>query len=826
MEDALDIALENALDIALENAPPELHEPSQAHAEAKQTVDNVAIASNEEEGAEDAAPPELHARSQGHADAEQTVDNATMVANEGIDADDAAPPELHEAAPARAEAEQTAANVVCANVTENALGLSAAMIASGAIDADDKQWLDDMQGAVDLPGSFVRRPQRVFRMPEPGGGVRTMQVPRRRPASDMALDDSMGAANARNVRHASEDATIAVATCIAEQPGDVPPAADAQMVPVPASQEDDDAMMLATQNGSALPVYEDKEAGFVFEDLTRADTGAAALTDPLEKLLQQINDCQDMTSLRSLIHPQGLFADLNSADKTYATVREWLNQIKSDHRNHCELSQASYSIKLLVPIPFAVAIQTVSLAEGWPPEALAIAIGSNVGWLEHHGTRLKQRRNDAHSRGQNIGFFQGMDPSMRKSSLKTFVTQTCLQGANILTEIRDGTATCVDGTIKGHRNCILNTHRSGIEADEVTGAYQCSSGDRDTQRGMHFAPREKILGFVNGERDSVCTADGTITLAGYSFAHRVWGQIPALTKVLIPKGVAGSLGFPKRFAISFHRQCDKEPDQQCAASKKFLLDFHDWLGLHATPTQREPYMDNFALTMHCRTLQAAGDFLEEDGATPLFRQKVGFADTDLCRWSNVVMRMEQYLEELPACRIAEGHTRLEMSVYNHAYANHYCYRQWQQHHALYMERDEVGDAASGGGRGGSGGSGGTGGNAGLTEGDFVMKAMLEAPRFRGRVSTGDMRMWLRNRLMHRGVKDVAKAISAAAEKLVEVGVLTAASVPAAEPTALTRRPRGRRVSLVQKASNFGTLGVPARELLSRLKVSAECFEDP
>ena len=462
-----------------------------------------------------------------------------------------------------------------------------------------------IQGAIGLPDSFTRGRRGTFRLPTAQGGIRIMpaplrirMLPRRRLAAEMALDSGVDIADARNVRPAIEDAAIVAGN--ADEPREDETNGNAQMALVPASQAEDGAIILATQNGSEVPVYEDAEAGFAFQDLTRLATGAAALPDPLENVLQQIRDCRDMATFRALIHPEGLFEGLRNGDGTYATVRTWLSAIKADQRNHLELNATPYSIKKIMPVPFALAIQTVASAEGWPTEALAIAIASNVGWLEHHETRLKQKQSDEHSRGQNIPFFQGMDPSLRKSSLKTFTTQTCMRGANILPEIRNGTATCVDGTLKGHRNSLLNLNRSGIETDEITNAYQCSSGDA---RGMHHASREKVLGYVNGERDSVLTADGIVTLEGYSFAHRVWGQIEPMTKVLMPRGVAGTLGFPKRFALSFHQRCDTEPDQQCAASKKFLLDFHDWLGLRATPTKREPHFDNFALTMHFKTLQ-------------------------------------------------------------------------------------------------------------------------------------------------------------------------------------------------------------------------------
>ena len=68
-------------------------------------------------------------------------------------------------------------------------------------------------------------------------------------------------------------------------------------------------------------------------------------------------------------------------------------------------------------------------------------------WLEHPATRVQQRANDEHQRGANIGFFKGLDPSLGKSSLKRFVTETLLQGRNIPQAAREGTATCGNGTV-------------------------------------------------------------------------------------------------------------------------------------------------------------------------------------------------------------------------------------------------------------------------------------------------------------------------------------------------------------------------------------------
>ncbi len=125
----------------------------------------------------------------------------------------------------------------------------------------------------------------------------------------------------------------------------------------------------------------------------------------------------------------------------------------------------------------------------------------------------------------------------------------------------------VDGTLKGHRTSLLNNACSGIETDEVTSAYHCASSPESTTRGVHFASREKLCTFINGERDSCLTGNGKLHLDAYAFVHRVWGQIDAVTRVLRPTGMAATIGFPKRFAIAFHERAQRESEQQCQHSK-------------------------------------------------------------------------------------------------------------------------------------------------------------------------------------------------------------------------------------------------------------------
>ena len=64
-----------------------------------------------------------------------------------------------------------------------------------------------------------------------------------------------------------------------------------------------------------------------------------------------------------------------------------------------------------------------------------------------------------------------------------------------------------------------------------------------------------------------------------------------------------------------------------------------------------------------------------------------------------------------------------------------------------------------------------GGYSDLTVDDFVMKSILEHPRAKGEVSSSDVRDWLRNKLVHRGVRNVAEVINGSLEQLLVDGLV-------------------------------------------------------
>ena len=117
-----------------------------------------------------------------------------------------------------------------------------------------------------------------------------------------------------------------------------------------------------------------------------------------------------------------------------------------------------------------------------------------------------------------------------------------------------------------------------------------------------------MITWVNCERDACITGSGAMHIEGYSFLHQVYGQIPAVAKTLRPTGIASALGYAKRFGIGFFGHVNGEPNQPCSDSKMLLLEFHDWLGMHASSLAVKPYLDPYALTLFHAVQRAATDF--------------------------------------------------------------------------------------------------------------------------------------------------------------------------------------------------------------------------
>ena len=83
----------------------------------------------------------------------------------------------------------------------------------------------------------------------------------------------------------------------------------------------------------------------------------------------------------------------------------------------------TFCIQFLLPEPIRIACITVCRNEGWQAEAFAQGLVSNVAWLEHHRTQLKETPSEHHARKTPIAMFGGGMPSAGKTSLCRFVAE-------------------------------------------------------------------------------------------------------------------------------------------------------------------------------------------------------------------------------------------------------------------------------------------------------------------------------------------------------------------------------------------------------------------
>lgn len=170
----------------------------------------------------------------------------------------------------------------------------------------------------------------------------------------------------------------------------------------------------------------------------------------------------------------------------------WLQEIARDPRSHRDIASdpSLEGVRLCMPKPFALAVQTIGRNEGWRAETLMAPVLSNVGWCERPGLRLFTRENEIHGRAPVVQIFVAGDPSMRKSSLKEYTSRNLLASDSLPEVVRTGDAVATDATMKGIRSSIANYERAGIVSDEVSTTYAISTR---VNPGLH--PADKDLAF-------------------------------------------------------------------------------------------------------------------------------------------------------------------------------------------------------------------------------------------------------------------------------------------------------------------------------------------
>lgn len=81
-------------------------------------------------------------------------------------------------------------------------------------------------------------------------------------------------------------------------------------------------------------------------------------------------------------------------------------------RDHLLITKdINFDIRKTEPVPLMVALEREALVNGLHPEGLQIAVDCNIGWLEHHGTKITHKSPVGHEISPNQPAFVGGDPS-------------------------------------------------------------------------------------------------------------------------------------------------------------------------------------------------------------------------------------------------------------------------------------------------------------------------------------------------------------------------------------------------------------------------------
>ena len=77
-------------------------------------------------------------------------------------------------------------------------------------------------------------------------------------------------------------------------------------------------------------------------------------------------------------------------------------------------ASAEFSLRYMLPVPHRQAVLALSAKNGWPKEGILQGLLVNIGWLEHHSTRIVDAPGAVHRRAATIAVFFAGPPSTRK----------------------------------------------------------------------------------------------------------------------------------------------------------------------------------------------------------------------------------------------------------------------------------------------------------------------------------------------------------------------------------------------------------------------------
>jgi hypothetical protein len=480
-------------------------------------------------------------------------------------------------------------------------------------------------------------------------------------------DDTQGVAVERKVPGSRSPQRV--------EPGDLEaPATPAKSQPW-ASQCTQDSQ----REGDESPGVSDDDFKFSYKDATRRSSHRnMEISDPVVAALEKVSKASSRRELDKAVHSLALFDGFGCESAAYDTITKRLGDIVTDDRSHKELvSEVHFTVRNLVPLPFADAVKALAQGEGWHPECLVQEVGARAAFVEHYGTQLKAGEQEMHKRCPSIACLRGASASARKSSLKTFGDNMICRNSASPANFASRDFFLTDGTLRGIRDAIVGNNRCAIVSDECSNTYETPWSEKG--KGIHYLQRSKMCTYVNAEGDDSCTGKGGDHISEYSCLHCVTGQTEAIEWILSP--TIG--GFCKRMNITFspdEPHCNNK--QQRDDSRRFIHGYFTWLFGNVSKEPEVKFLSNEARSLYDVVMSARKDFdssMKGQEMNRFLKAKLAFMDTDILRWCSVAHGMIQH-----ACshNIQEPRTQV-MGLFPLMYAIHAWLRQVQLHAAYY-----------------------------------------------------------------------------------------------------------------------------------------------
>ena len=200
--------------------------------------------------------------------------------------------------------------------------------------------------------------------------------------------------------------------------------------------------------------------------------------------LEHVSNATNDRELNKAIHSVALFESFKDESAAYDTITKRLEEIVTDDRSHKDLvSEVHFTVRNLVPLPFADAVRALAQGEGWHPECLVQEIGVRAAFVEHHKTQLKAAEDEVHKRCPSIACLRGASASARKSSLKTFGDALICKNSASPAAFANRDFFLTDGTLRRIRDAIVEHKRCAIVSDECSNMYETPWSEK--RKGIH-----------------------------------------------------------------------------------------------------------------------------------------------------------------------------------------------------------------------------------------------------------------------------------------------------------------------------------------------------